>query len=337
MGTLAPERILHELADLWVSEGKEGHAEGTDGVLRACTMTLVVVGEASDDPTDLGETLAALMPEHPARTILIRLSGAGQAALADRVYAQCWMPFGQRRQICCEQVEITATDAALAEVPPVVLPLAVADLPVILWCRSARVFALREFDALAAMATKVVLDSAASPGDARATLARLHKTAGRGWLVGDLAWTRLTRWREMLSQLFENRENLAAVGNVSRVTVEYPGAAPTVSSLYMGAWTVDCLSAAGAAPRLTLAPGQWTGGGDAPLVLRVLLEGQGISMELARWQDRMVTTVNGLAQCVNLPILTEYSLLREELAIVRRDPVFDRTLASALRVAYANG
>jgi hypothetical protein len=25
------------------------------------------------------------------------------------------MPFGQRRQICCEQVEITASDAALAD------------------------------------------------------------------------------------------------------------------------------------------------------------------------------------------------------------------------------
>jgi len=59
-----------------------------------------------------GETMAALMPEHPARTIVVRLSGAGERALAERVYAQCWMPFGERRQICCEQIEITASDAA---------------------------------------------------------------------------------------------------------------------------------------------------------------------------------------------------------------------------------
>jgi glucose-6-phosphate dehydrogenase assembly protein OpcA len=76
------------------------------------------------------------MPEHPARAILVRLSGAGDRSLAERVYSQCWMPFGQRRQICCEQVEITASDAALADLQSVVLPLTVPDLPLIVWCRS---------------------------------------------------------------------------------------------------------------------------------------------------------------------------------------------------------
>ena len=298
-------------------------------------MTLVVVSEAADDAAELGEILASLLPEHPARTILIRLSGAGPAALADRVYAQCWMPFGQRRQICCEQVEITATDAALPDVPPVVLPLAVADLPLILWCRSARMLAMKEFEALAAMAHKVVLDSAAAP-DPRAALVRLGQLAGRGWMLGDLAWTRLTRWREMLSHLFENREILANVSRISRVTVEYPEDVPTTCSYYMGAWVTDCLRAAGATPELALVPAAWKGGGAPPLVLRVVLEGEGIFVEILRWKDRMVTTVNNLAQCAHLPILTEYALVREELGIVRQDPVFDKVLASAARLAYPN-
>ena len=37
------------------------------------------------------------------------------AALAARVFAQCWMPFGHRQQICCEQIEITASDASLPD------------------------------------------------------------------------------------------------------------------------------------------------------------------------------------------------------------------------------
>ena len=86
----------------------------------------------------LGETIAALMPEHPARAMVIRLCGSGEAALSERVYSQCWMPFGQRRQICCEQIEIVSADASLADLPPVVLPLAVPDLPLMLWCRSPR-------------------------------------------------------------------------------------------------------------------------------------------------------------------------------------------------------
>ncbi len=337
MSTLAPESILRELSDLWVSQGKESTAE-SGGVLRACSMTLIVVSEASADDVDLGETLAALMPEHPARTILVRLSGEGAAALDHRVYTQCWMPFGQRRQICCEQVEITASDAALLDVPSVVLPLAVADLPVVLWCRSPRLFARREFSALASMAHKVLLDSAVIPGDARASLARLAESAGGSAapFFADLAWTRLTRWRAMLSQVFENRETLARLAAVSRVTVEHAGPSPTSACLYMGAWLIDSLRAAGVSPALVFAPGEWNAPGEAPQIMRVVLEGRDLFVELLRWKDRMVTTVNGLAQCAHLPVVTEYALVREELAIVRRDPVFAATLASVLRLAYPN-
>ncbi len=62
-----PEKILQELADLWVSLGKDADRRPGAGVLRACTMTLVVLAEESGGPDRrLGETMAALMPEHPA-------------------------------------------------------------------------------------------------------------------------------------------------------------------------------------------------------------------------------------------------------------------------------
>ena len=72
MATVAPDRILKELAELWAGMGKQGEAEGGQGVLRACTMTLVVLAEAGENAADLDETLAALMAEHPARAIVIR-------------------------------------------------------------------------------------------------------------------------------------------------------------------------------------------------------------------------------------------------------------------------
>src|SRR6266705_1231786 len=158
--TVAPEKLLKELAALWVEEGKHGGA----GVLRACSMTLIVMADEDEDTSALGETIASLMPEQPARAILIRLSGEGERALSERVYQQCWRPFGQRQQICCEQIELTASDAALADLPSVVLPLAVPDLPVLLWCRSARLTRMAEFCVIAKMATKVVLDSGEAGG-----------------------------------------------------------------------------------------------------------------------------------------------------------------------------
>ena len=113
-GSIAPEKILRELSDLWVTLSKETHGDAADGALRACSMTLVALTEESDDIAELGETIAALMPQHPARAIVARLRGAGERMLSERVSAQCWMPFGQHRKVCCERVEITATDAALA-------------------------------------------------------------------------------------------------------------------------------------------------------------------------------------------------------------------------------
>ena len=44
-------------------------------------MTLLVMADAEDDSSALGETIAALMPQHPSRTILLRLQGGSERAL----------------------------------------------------------------------------------------------------------------------------------------------------------------------------------------------------------------------------------------------------------------
>lgn len=324
--TVAPEKILKELAALWVDSGKQGQEEGGTGVLRACSMTLLVLAEASEDTQSLGETLAALMPEHPARTILVRLSGAGERSMTERVYSQCWMPFGQRRQICCEQVEITASDAALADLQSVVLPLMVPDLPLIVWCRSARLLQMPEFRQIADMSTKVVVYSAAAP-DPESILWRAYEMAEQGIMLGDLSWTMLTRWREMFAQVFENQQNAARLTRVTSVDVEW-GGSRFVPALYLGAWVRDALASADVNPSLNL-----DRVADEDL-LRVHLAGEGLAVELTREDDRMVVTVDGQSTCTNLPQPTDYLLMREELGIVRHDPVFEKTLASAVRLAH---
>jgi glucose-6-phosphate dehydrogenase assembly protein OpcA len=327
MSIVAPEKILKELADLWVSTGKEGGEAESQGVLRACSMTLVVIGEAAEDAAALGETIAALMPEHPARAIVIRLTGPGERALEQRVYAQCWMPFGQRRQICCEQVEISCSDAALADLPSVVLPLAVPDLPLFLWCRSPRLLDRPEFREIADMADRLVLDSARL-ADPKAALERVAAEVQAGRLVADLAWTQLTRWREMLAEVFENRQNLAHLAGTVNFTVG-DGGAVTTRALYMAAWVKDALESLHVAIQVTISANP----NQQPFFLD--LASGGFTVRLERRQERMLTTVNGLCQSTHLPLPNDYLLMREELGIVRRDPVFEKALALAARLAYA--
>lgn len=320
--TVAPEKILKELAALWVEEGKQGHA----GVLRACTMTLVVIGDEGDDASALGETVAALMPEHPARTILVRLCGGAERKLSERVYQQCWKPFGQRQQICCEQIELTASDAALGDLPSVLLPLIAADLPVILWCRSARILDLPEFGEIAHMATKVVMDSGAFP-DTGVALRRIAAEQTRGLPTADLSWTRLTRWREMLARVFENRAYLARLAGISEVKVTWNGEFKA-AACYLAAWAQEALAAAGVQAKATLEPG-----GDT---LKIELAGDGLRAAIHREDDRLVVTVDQYSNCTNLPHPTDYLLMREELGIQRRDPIFESTLPSAARLAVSS-
>ena len=320
--TVAPDSILKELAALWTQEGKQGGA----GVLRACSMTLVVIAEAGDDASALGETVAALMPEHPARSILILLPGAGERALSQRVYQQCWKPFGQRQQICCEQIEITASDAALADLPSVILPLAVPDLPVILWCRSARLAGRPEFAEIARMATKVVMDSAAA-ADAAGAIRRMADAVRSGGILADLAWTRLTRWRETLARVFENRDTLARLGEVNSVQVRF-GPGYDTAAWYMAAWAANALASVGVVVTPVFERQEET--------LRLELSGGTFHVKLSRQDDRLVMVVNEQSNCTNLPRPTDYHLMREELGIVRRDAIFEGTLASAARLAVSS-
>ena len=324
--TVAPDSILRELAALWTQQGQQGDA----GVLRACTMTLLVIAEAADDAAALGETVAALMPEHPARAILIRLRGEGERALSQRVYQQCWKPFGQRQQICCEQIEITASDAALADLPSVILPLAVPDLPVILWCQSARLVRRPEFGEIAGMATKVVIDSAAA-GDSTDAIVCMADGVRSGGILADLAWTRLTRWRETLARVFENRDTLARLSEVDSVQVRF-GPGYETAAWYLAAWAANALASVGqvVSPLVT----QVIARQDESL--RLELSGGTFRVELSRQEDRLVTVVNEQSNCTNLPRPADYHLMREELGIVRRDAVFERTLASAARLAVSS-
>lgn len=321
--TLSPETLLKDMNQLWVTLGKQGSSETGMGVLRACTMTLVVVTEALDDDSALGEIVAALMPEHPARSILVRLDPEGGRDLSGRVFAQCWMPFGQRRQICCEQIEITAAERSLADVASLISPIATPDLPLVVWCRSAAIAGRPDFWKFAGSAHKVIVDTGAWP-DPAAAVGRLSQLAAGGLTLGDFSWTHLTRWREMVSQVFENAQYVARLPDISRVRVRYDQQNMAVMARYLGAWLVNALADAGAQAHLILEPGANTPSLELSADLFHFI--------LARQGDRLVTNVDGLSHCAALPRPTEYLLLREEVGIIQRDPVFERTLVSAARL-----
>jgi hypothetical protein len=314
--TVSPETILKDLANLWVDLARQGGESGS-GVLRACTMTLLVLCGEKDDAQAIGETIARLMPLHPSRAIVVRVTSAADWSLDARVFAQCWTPFGERRHICAEEVEITSAERALADVAPLLLPLPVADLPVMLWCRDVRLLDVAGFAGIAALADRMILNEA--------PVARAHSILQQGKSVGDLAWTRLTRWRELVARVFANR-GLAALPQFSEVKVRWPGP----SGYYMAAWLVDGLRRAGAAPRVEVdaAPA-----GER----RIELVSPDLRIAVSQCENRCAEIrINDVVNQTMLPDQSEYSLMREELSIAGHDPVFERVLPAAAQLALSS-
>jgi glucose-6-phosphate dehydrogenase assembly protein OpcA len=337
--TISPEHLLREMSDLWTSTAKSSEGDTSTGVLRACSMTLIVTAAESDDPQDIGETLAALMREHPSRAIVIRLRPSPEPALEARVFAQCWMPFGHRDQICCEQIEIIASAASLPDLPAVVLPLAVPDLPVILWCRCADAWGLPDFPRLGHIAQKVVLDSERFP-DSAAILRQMADWQAAGHTLGDLAWTRLTRWRELISQIFENRAYVAALPRVSEIRVSHTGDARPLSAWYLGVWLADGVAKAGGRAQLRFERSPGSAAGRLAGVELVLAEpaatGARTCSILVVGEQGVEVRSGSLVHHAVFPPDTAYSLMREELAIPGPDPVFERTLAAAAALALSS-
>jgi glucose-6-phosphate dehydrogenase assembly protein OpcA len=188
-----------------------------------------------------------------------------------------------------------------------------------------------EFGEIARMATKVVVDSAKDT-DAIDAIRRMADAVRSGGGIADLvwadlAWTRLTRWRETLARVFENRDTLARLSEVNRVQVRF-GPTYETAAWYLAAWAANALASVGQVVTPTISRQEAS--------LRLELSGGTFRVELSRQDDRLVTVVNEQSNCTNLPRPADYHMMREELGIVRCDAVFEATLASAARLAVSS-
>lgn len=310
-------RLLKELDENWRQLGK---GEGS-GVLRACAMTLIVVVREGADAQELGVTLADIMHEHPNRTIVLRVGEAGEVEA--RANLQCWMPFGGRQQICCEQIEISAPLAALGAVAPVLFGLMVADLPVAVWCPDLGLADLAELRPVLKLASKVIVDSSAAV-EMREALPLLQSLSAGSWRLADLAWARVTRWRETLSHLAGTEGWTKA----DEAEITWAGAGLPPAAAYVGAWlrAERLVLRCGTAEMAVRGAGRIRSVSVTAKGRQVCLrrEGTGVAVEIERLKTGMV-----------FPLLCDAALLHEELGVFGVDEVFEAALRRVPEVLHA--
>jgi glucose-6-phosphate dehydrogenase assembly protein OpcA len=197
----------------------------TNGQPGTRTAVLTLLAIASDMPTQarIEQTLTALVDHHPSRTIVVRSEpNQVQPDIDAWVNVACKAIGSSGINACVEQIVIESNPRALRRVPNVVLPLLLADMPVVLWWPGEP--PLREpllYDLLEPV-TRFVVDTLGFVHVER-TLINLNNLRHRPTVridLGDLNWDRLTPWRELIAQFWDVPAWRSRLRSLDRVEID---------------------------------------------------------------------------------------------------------------------
>ena len=200
-----------ETSDLAAVESMLRAARGGDrtGSVRAITLNLIVHAPDGERIDAAIEALEHVGPSHPLRAIVATPS---DGELRASVASSCWVGASDR-QVCSERVLVEADAKAL---PSAVTSLLVPDLPVFLWWQGPFTHDDGLPGALAALASRLIVDSSECGLDGVAA-ARLLAPA-----VADLVWSGLLPWRDAVAGLFDGASEVKALERIRAVDVRGP-------------------------------------------------------------------------------------------------------------------
>lgn len=232
-GSLGVEQIEHELGQLRMNE------DGTMG-LRASVLNLLVVTD-DESASDVTESVSGLANRYPSRAVVLIMDPDDEEDVDIQVSAFCNVRGGSGAQVCAEQVTVHASGPPAEHIESFAGPLLVPDLPVFLWYPGVFSPYSPEFEGMAELADRLIVDSAAS-GDAEASLRELAGMLGDEEVpaIGDLQWVALSPWRSLISELFSSSERARKLDEIHTAEVLYSPGGECRAMLLVG-WLASTL------------------------------------------------------------------------------------------------
>jgi glucose-6-phosphate dehydrogenase assembly protein OpcA len=238
--------LERQLISLWKQASED---EGVGGVIRASMLNLIIYVPSAVKSSELSDAIIEITAAHPCRAILILSDrGAGEDSISAQVTSHCTIPNSSQKQVCCEEVAITAAGAMVDEAPSVVAPLLLSDLPVYLWWRAVPQLNDRVFKWLVDISDRVIIDSAsfADPRGDLINLAAFLKDKPRWTAFTDLNWARLTAWRALIAGFYDVSAYRPLMEQISKVVIEYSPCSEDTESiapraLLLGGWLASRL------------------------------------------------------------------------------------------------
>lgn len=354
--------IEDALTQLWMTNQTGGRSS-----MQAYTLNLIIFAGSGTNAADAQEIAARVGQLHPSRTIILHTEDGNESRLRAWISAQCEYGGGMERS-GSEQVMLEAAGDGIRQLPGTVIPLLVPEVPVVLWWSGDGLFTHPIFPALMDASDQLVIDSGAFP-DSVQMLGRLHALGIEeypGVALRDLAWARLTPWRELTAQFFDAPPTRPYLDGIQRVQVAYAfgdeGQYNPEQALLYGSWlasrlaweTIPNLRRFGREMLVVMRDE------DAPITLEFsaqhapdLPPGCLVSATLTAQAEETVATfaiqraddrehtavtmrVRGQTTQERIVPMREGSvaeMLADELSTVRRDHVYDEALGVAIRIA----
>jgi glucose-6-phosphate dehydrogenase assembly protein OpcA len=191
--------------------------------LRSSVLNLIVVTD-EESAQEISNSVSRLAGRHPARAVVFIVDPEGESNVEVRLSAFCNVR-GGGAQICAEQVTIHAEGPPALHLESLAGPLLIPDLPVFLWYPGEFSPRSQEFAAMADLADRIIVDSAASENHEAclreiATLIEDPEMPA----IGDLQWVGLSPWRSLLADTFGVPERAGDLEKIESAEVLYaPG------------------------------------------------------------------------------------------------------------------
>jgi len=247
--------VDQELAGLWESLGAAQESSGAPVTTRACLLNLIALCSSPGCAEVAAETAGLLVGCHPSRSLVVTVdANADASGIESWVTAYCSLLPGGARQICSEQVMLSVRGSAAAVLPATLSSLLVPDIPTILWIPEWVPLPHAQASRTVHLCDKVLIDTGALHDDKPACRELMAFVAANADTpFGDLAWLRLSGWRDAVASMFDAPESAALLSAVTDVAISYEpeqASAPVHAALLAGwfaarlGWRVaDCHSA----------------------------------------------------------------------------------------------
>ena len=233
VGRMSVAQIERELGKLRTND------DGTLA-LRSSVLNLVVVTDEESAPEITG-SVSRLAGRHPARVVVLIADPEGESNVDVGLSAFCHARGGGGAQVCAEQVTIHAEGPPARHLESLAGPLLIPDLPVFLWYPDE--FSPRSpgFAAMAELADRIIVDSAASESHEaclREIAALVEDPATPA--IGDLQWVGLSPWRSLLADTFGATERAGDLEKIESAEVLYAPGGENRTLLLVG-WLASTL------------------------------------------------------------------------------------------------